>query len=107
VAAAWQLTPVKQRAVWSCQRTAPLAPRGWRADRDCVRFGWDIGRRCLVSCWAMMLACSLAGHSVPAMTLAGLCGAAERYASRPTQHVIAGVLAGVALLYAILALRGS
>ena len=90
VAAAWQLTPIRRRALWSCHRTAPLAPHGWRADRDCIRYGWEIGRSGLVSCWAMMDV--------------GFIGATERYATRPRRPVIAGALAGLALVYATLAL---
>jgi len=104
VAAAWQVTPVKRRAVWSCHRTAPLAPEGWRADRDCIRYGWDIGKRCLVSCWAMMLACVLAGHNLPTMACVGVLGAVERYTARPRRLAITGVLTGLALLYAALGL---
>lgn len=104
VAAAWQITSVKRRALWSCHRTAPLAPDGWRANRDCIHYGWDIGKRCLVSCWALMLACALAGHSLPAMVCAGGLAAAERYTARPRLLVIAGGLAVVAFVYAMLAL---
>jgi predicted metal-binding membrane protein len=102
VAAAWQVTPVRLRAVWSCHRTAPLAPEGWRAGRDCLRYGWDIGERCVVSCWAMMLACVLAGHSLLSMTCVGVLGAVERYRPRPRQLVLTGVLVGLAVGYAVL-----
>jgi len=104
IAAAWQVTSVKRRAVWSCHRTAPLAPAGWRADRDCIRYGWDIGKRCLASCWAMMLACVLAGHHLPTMACVGALGVAERYAARPRRLVITGVLTGLGLGYAALGL---
>jgi predicted metal-binding membrane protein len=105
VAAAWQLTAVKRRAMWSCHRTVPLAPDGWRADRDCVRYGWVIGRRCLLSCWAMMLACVLAG-SVPVMAGMFVLGATERYTVRPRYLLLADALAVLALVYTVRALTG-
>ena len=43
IAGVWQLTPWKRRGLVGCHRTMPLAPRGWRADADCVRFGWRVG----------------------------------------------------------------
>lgn len=96
-AAIWQLTPVKMRALRACHRTMPLAPRGWRADRDCVRYGWTIGGRCVVSCWAMMLACVLAGHSLPAMLCVSAVAAAERNVLRADRRVTAAVLVACGL----------
>ena len=62
VAAIWQLTPAKRRALLRCHRTVPFAPLGWRADRDCFLFGVSNGAGCVASCWAMMLATMVAGH---------------------------------------------
>jgi hypothetical protein len=93
-AAFWQLAPVKLRALRSCHRTMPLAPRGWRADRDCLRYGWTIGGRCAISCWAMMMACVLAVHSIPAMLCASAVATAERTVPRLDRRVTAGVLLG-------------
>jgi predicted metal-binding membrane protein len=78
VAAAWQLTPAKRTALRACHWTAPLAPRGWAADRDCLQFGWSIGLRCVVTCWALMLACALAGHGLAPMAVASGVTIAER-----------------------------
>ncbi len=82
LAAAWQLSPLKRRALSACHRTVPLAPRGWRADRDCVWYGWTIGRTCFVSCAGLMLACVVAGHSLPAMLAATAVARAERVSVR-------------------------
>lgn len=49
VAAGWQLTPVKRRALVSCHATRPLAPRGWPASRDCLIYGWIVGVRCVIT----------------------------------------------------------
>jgi predicted metal-binding membrane protein len=72
LAALWQLTPAKRRAVIGCRRTTPLAPAGWRADRACARFGLAQGWRCVVSCWPLMLLMAVNAHSLPLM--AGLAG---------------------------------
>jgi predicted metal-binding membrane protein len=58
VAAIWQLTPWKRFALAACHRSVPLAPFGWKADRDCLRYGIHVARNCLLSCWALMLVCT-------------------------------------------------
>jgi predicted metal-binding membrane protein len=75
----WQRSPMHQRALVACHRTMPLAPVGWRADRDCLRFGATIGYACICSCWLLMLACALSGHSLFAMAATGVTGAADRH----------------------------
>ena len=55
LAAAWQLTPQKRRALLACHRSSPLPPRGWRATAGVLRFAGRNGGACLGSCWAMML----------------------------------------------------
>ncbi len=67
VAAAWQWTPLKKSGLRRCHRTAPLAPAGIRASLDCLRYGLTIGGNCWLSCWALMLVCAAAGHSLWAM----------------------------------------
>jgi len=100
IAAAWQLTPAKARAIVACHATAPLSLSGWRADLDCVRYGWRIGKSCLVSCWAMMTACVLAGHGLVAAVCIGVVAISERTAFRPNQRLFSATLGGLALLYA-------
>jgi hypothetical protein len=96
LAAAWQLTPYKRRALRACHRTAPLAPRGARAVRDCVRYGASGACSCLVSCGVAMAALTLGGASL--MTMLPVTGVvlAESYAIRPRALVSAGALALVA-----------
>jgi predicted metal-binding membrane protein len=79
LALGWQLAPAKRRALNACHRTMPLAPRGSRADRDCFRYGLRIGAYCLMSCWALMLACLITGHATPALAVITLVLTAERY----------------------------
>jgi hypothetical protein len=93
LAAAWQLVPLKRRALTACHRTVPLAPRGWRAHRDCLRYGWTIGRSCLVSCAGLMLACILAGHSLPLMVAATVVAGSERVTSKATLWPTSAALA--------------
>lgn len=61
VAAAWQWTPLKRRALRACHRPRALPPRGLRATVGVARFGLGNGSACLASCWAMMLAMAAAG----------------------------------------------
>ena len=79
VAGAWQLTRYKRMAMTACHRVTPLAPRGWRADRDCLRYGWSVGTYCVASCWALMMACAMAGHHPIAMIGVTAVMYAERY----------------------------
>lgn len=92
VAGAWQLTRFHGKALMSCHRSMPLAPRGWRADRDCVRYGWWIGTRCVASCWALMLACVLSEHALVAMIGLTSVGLIERYARKPDQRLLSAGL---------------
>ena len=105
VAAAWGWTAAHRRALAVCHRTVPLAPSGWRADVDCLRYGWTIGKHCAVSCWAVMFACALAGHAVDVMIVATLLMAAERYSYRPRVRITSVALVIVAASYAAVWLR--
>jgi predicted metal-binding membrane protein len=100
-AAAWQLTPVKRRALNACHRTRPLAPSGPRADRDCLLYGATIGRECVVSCGPMMAAMTL-GSAHGLIIMAGLTAVvlAERFRHRTPRRSSAaalGLLAALAL----------
>jgi predicted metal-binding membrane protein len=70
VAAAWQLTRAKRRALFRCHKTVPLPPAGRRANFACVHFALAQGWRCVVSCWPLMIVMAVGGHSgVAWMTL--------------------------------------
>lgn len=62
LAAVWQITPAKRRAIFRCRRTSPLPPVGLRADLGSARFALLQGGRCLGSCWALMLVMAVLGH---------------------------------------------
>ena len=97
VALVWQRTAVKRRSVLACHRTQSLAPSGWRADRDCLRYGWMIGSWCLVSCGFLMLGCMVAGHGLPAMVGVTAVGLIERSRPRPNQLLLSSIIAVVGL----------
>jgi predicted metal-binding membrane protein len=60
VAAAWQLTMAKRRAIVRCHRSYPLPPKGWRATAGVAHFALRNGSACIASCWALMLVAALA-----------------------------------------------
>ena len=101
LAAAWELAPAKRRALRACHLSDPIPPRGWRADVGCARAGLVYGRRCVVACWALMLAMLAPGAvSLPLMLLvAGIVGA-EKLLVRGTRLTAAAspVLLGAAFL---------
>jgi predicted metal-binding membrane protein len=84
LAAAWQLTPFKQRALRACHRPSPLPPQGWRASLGTARFGWRDGAACVASCWAMMAAAALAGPTA-LLWMGGVAAVvtAEKLAEKP------------------------
>jgi predicted metal-binding membrane protein len=67
LAAAWQLTPIKRRAIFGCRRSVPLPPTGWKADEACARFAIWQAVHCIVVCWPAMLTMAVVGHQVTAM----------------------------------------
>ncbi len=101
VAAAWQYSSYYHSARRLCHRTVPLAPQGWRADRDCVGYGALVGTECVRACFPLMLACAATGHGIVAMV--GGCWLALRdsWWPRPSQRtLLAGTLA-LALFYGV------
>ena len=81
-AAIWHVTTPRVRALMTCHRTQPLAPDGWRADYDCLRYGWTIGVACSLACGGLMFASWLLGHGpigVAAMAAATAISFVERY----------------------------
>jgi hypothetical protein len=81
-AAIWHVTPPRARALMTCHRTQPLAPDGWRADYDCLRYGWTTGVSCSLACGGLMFASWLIGHGpfgVAAMAIATTISFVERY----------------------------
>ena len=103
-ASLWQVSAWRARALARCHRTRPLAPDGWRADYDCMRYGWTTGVWCFLACGALMFACGLLGHGAPGvavMAIATGIGVAERYLVRPDQRWLTAPIAAMALTAAV------
>jgi hypothetical protein len=101
IAATWQTSGIRARALTACHRTWPLAPTGWRATRDCVSSGWATSASCITACGPLMAACWLLGHGplgVVAMMSATTITLVERYSVRPNPRVFSGVVALLALV---------
>jgi predicted metal-binding membrane protein len=84
LAALWQVTAQKRRALRDCHRPSPLPPRGRRATAGVVRFALMNGFACVRSCWAMMLATAVA-TSATTLCMVAVAGivTAEKLAQRP------------------------
>lgn len=96
LAALWQLTPAKRRALQACHRTRPLPPGGWRATTAVADFGLRNGLACVASCWAMMLTTAFVGLPKLAwMAALTVLITAERLSIRPRRASVqvAAVLA--------------
>jgi hypothetical protein len=93
LAALWVLIPVRMRVMVFCHRTVPLAPSGWNADRDCLRFSFLVGASCVATCGFLMLACALTGHNLIAMLGGTVLGVLEYRSFRPpTRSIFVGAL---------------
>lgn len=62
LAAAWELTPAKARALRAGHRVAVVPPAGRAALAGLLREGVRHGARCLHGCWLLMAAPAVAGH---------------------------------------------
>lgn len=93
----WELAPARRRLLSRCGRTVPLAPRGWPAGRDCLRFGAGTAAACLGTCWALMAACIAFAHSLPVMAILFGVQLSARVQRRPSRPLaVAGVLLAAA-----------
>lgn len=108
LAAAWQLTLPKRRALLACHRSSALPPHGWRATAGVLRFGRRNGWACLGSCWAMMLVMALvtSGQIFWTVALTGFVSVEKlvqkpRRATRRTAALLATAALGAALLAVI------
>ncbi len=101
MAAAWQVTPWKQRGLRACHRTGSLAAFGWRADADCIRSGGTAAYYCLLSCWALMLPCAAGVGGYWLMPAISAFTFVERTTDRPRQLRFASVLLVAAAAVAV------
>jgi predicted metal-binding membrane protein len=94
----WELSPIKRQRLHHCHRTVPLAPRGWRADADCARYGVTTGLSCVTMCWALMAACAAFAHSFLVMIVLFGVQLSGRYQRNPSPSLAALAVCGVYLL---------
>jgi predicted metal-binding membrane protein len=94
----WELAPARRRQLVRCERTVPLARRGWRADRDRLRFGAERGVSCVATCWALMAACTAFAHSVPVMAILFAVRIVPRHPRHPSPALAAAGVCVAALV---------
>jgi predicted metal-binding membrane protein len=87
-AAAWHITALKRRFSAACHLTKPLAPDGWPAHRDCLRFGANHGVHCVGNCGVLMFAAMLSPWHQTMMFVATLLLLYERYRARRGSRAI-------------------
>jgi predicted metal-binding membrane protein len=95
-AATWQFTWVKRRALRRCNRTMAIAPKGWRANWDCIRFGAISASSCVVTCWAFMASVAAAVHALEVMAVVFGLQLHERITRRYRPSISALILVVVA-----------
>jgi len=107
VAAAWQLTRAKRRAILRCHRSYPIPPKGWRATAGVARFALRNGGACIASCWALMLVAAVAtsGQLLWMVALTGIVST-EKLMRKPrrTTRYSAALLGAAGVGTAVLAL---
>ncbi|MFD3550175.1 DUF2182 domain-containing protein [Streptomyces sp. NPDC058655] len=106
LAAVWQLTVHKRRALRDCHRASPLPLSGWPAVAGAGRFGLRQGGACLRSCWALMLIMAVASGGRGELSwMALLTGivTTEKLVRKPHRltEVAAAVLAATAVTVAL------
>ncbi len=92
LAALWQISAAKARAINRCHGTAPLRPAGFAADRDAIRFGLLHGSRCARACLPTMVLPLLGSHGIGAMAIIFAILLAERARRTPQYGLSALVL---------------
>lgn len=100
-AAGWQLTATKRRCLRRCHLRTPLAPRGWKADRSVIAYGWFHAKACIGSCIALMAAMFVSAHDFHLMAPLAAITIVERYQRKPNTAASATaivIVAGLALV---------
>jgi predicted metal-binding membrane protein len=100
LAALWQTSAAKARAVNRCHGTVPLRPAGLAADRDAMRFGLLHGSRCVRACLPTMVLPLLGSHGIAAMAVIFAILLAERARPMPQYGLsaVALLLLGVTVM---------
>ncbi len=82
-AGAWELTPIKRRALRGCCRTLPVGFAGPSADAAAVEYGLRHGVVCLLVSGPAMVVLMLAGHPWWATVALAVVMAAQKLLTRP------------------------
>lgn len=98
LAAAWQLSAAKVRAVNRCHGTVALRPWAPHASRDAIGFGLLHGTRCVRACLPAMALPLAGGHGLGAMAAVFAILLAERARPKPQYRLSAIVLVLLGLL---------
>jgi predicted metal-binding membrane protein len=98
LAALWQLSAAKIRAVNRCHGTVALRPWAPDADRDAIGFGLLHGSRCVRACLPVMVLPLLGGYGLGAMAIIAAILLAERARDKPQYRLSAIVLSLLGLL---------
>jgi predicted metal-binding membrane protein len=102
LAAGWQLSAAKVRAVNRCHGTVALRPWAPHAGRDAIGFGLLHGTRCVRACLPVMVLPLAGGHGLPAMAAVFAILLAERARPKPQYRMSAIIL----LLLGLMTLAG-
>ena len=97
VAAGWQCSSPKVRAVNRCHGVVPLRARGPAADRDALAFGLLHGSRCVRACLPAMAPLLAAPHGLLPMAAVSAVLLAERARRYPQYRTSAVILLLVGL----------
>jgi predicted metal-binding membrane protein len=102
LAALWQVSAAKRRAINRCHGTIALRPWAGDADRDAIKFGILHGARCVRSCLPVMLLPLVGGYGLAAMAAISAMLLAERAREQPQYRLsaIALLLLGLVSLSA-------
>ncbi len=101
LAAIWSLSPVYSWLMTRSHAVIPLAPSGWRADRDCLRLGMFQALPCLGTCGLLMIGCTLTGHGLVAMVGGAALGASERFSWRARPWLVPVGAVALAVWYGL------
>jgi predicted metal-binding membrane protein len=98
LAASWQLSNAKIRAINRCHGTIALRPWPGDADRDAIGFGLLHGARCVRACLPVMILPLIGGQGLAAMAAVSATLLAERARKQPQYRLSAVVILLLGLL---------
>lgn len=100
-AGAWELTPIKRRALLRCCRTWPVRYAGAAADASAVEYGVRHALGCLVISGPAMIVLMLAGHPWWATIALAMLMTAQKLLTRPQRWSVVVALAWAAIAVAV------